>query len=1738
MIEKRNNAKEYIQRKTIDQLFDEQAEQNPDALAITFEDQEISYGSLNEEGNRIAQALVTIGVEPHHTIALMLENSLQHVAAILGVLKAGGIFVCLDPNYPTTRLKEILDDAAPDVLIAQSSCLRRHAQLHTEVQQSTYKLLVPDIQDNDVPRIALGGKSFGSNLLETRPTTRPNISLLPSDPAYIVYTSGSSGKPKGIMQSHGNFCQFIQWQSKQFNISAPQRFAQWASIAYDASYCEIFGTLCFGATLCTTRDSVRHNPWALVKWAREQRITILQLVPSFARQVIDILKSESRNNDRRPLPHLQLLLLAGEALPVDLAYTWLNEFPNPPRLFNLYGPTESVLATYYAVETVSPDQRSIPIGHAIDGREILILNEDQQPCPIGSPGEIYIRSQYLTLGYVNSPEETAKRFLQNPLHNDYPDPVYRTGDIGRLLDEEGNVEFHGRLDSLVKLHGIRVELGDIESALRRNARLKNCAVVVRTASSNRRTLIAKEREARETAKVDHQKILMAYYTAETPVSGAEVRSFLKSHLPSHMIPQQLIQLDELPLNANHKLDLNALPEPNNLRPELKEPYVAPRDSSEALLAKIWQNVLGIDSVGVHDDFFELGGDSLLAMQMLNRMKQNTNLPVSFRDLFKNQTVAKLSKSFPASQHEKREPSRAVEKVLQRRAYPLSLAQQGLWFLWQLEPDNPYYTAQGNIHLRGSLNLPALKRAWQALLQRHVILRAKFDREDGQPIQMFEETLNADLPLTDLTQLSEAERRAAMDEAAAKKVQHALDLEKDSLLQAHLFKISEDEHDIAITFHEIILDLWGWTIMVRDLGALYQGFAKGEDSPLPSPKSQFSDYVVWEHKHIHRRRLAVQQEYWRQELSGELPILNLPIDRPRPVSPSYRGAAKSVTLDAVLSRQLKELSSQGDATLFTTLLAAFSVFLHVYSGQDDLIVGAPIANRTHENSEDLVGFFLNMLPLRIRLGDDPSFIGLLGRVRQTVTRAISNAEYPFMWMVEEVKVARDTSVSPVFQVMLNMLNFPHLSQEYEALEIAFSERDAGYTKYDLALYAQEHGDQLFLQVAYLTDLFDEDTIDRMLKNLVILLNSVVKNPQSPISTLKACHDDETQTLLYDFNDTDVDFFNEACIHELFEQQAERTPDQTAFMFEGRHLTYADLNTRANQVARFLRRSGVGPETIVAICTERSFEMIVGLLGIMKAGGAYVALDPQFPLPRLYEILADTNASVLLTQHNLDRFDEFSGKTIHIDAEWTLIEKEDTGNVVCLTTPENLLNVVYTSSTTGKPKGTLITMNAVLNRLFWMWDAYPFCSKDVAVLQKSYALVASTWELFGALLKGVPTLILSQQDLLDGTQFWDKVVSHKVSSLLASPALLERVLYQTELLPGQWNTLRLATTSTEPIPPAMVARWKKAFPRVPLLNLYGATECASNVMVYDTSQMQEDAIRVPVGKPLANMQVYVLDDHLNPVPMGVTGEMCVAGACLARGYLNLPELTKKRFVSNPFSDGAGSRLYRTGDLARYRADGTLELIGRKDDQVKIRGFRVELRDVEQALIRHEVVSECAVTLDEIDLDLKRLVAYVVADETISPSALRRFLRERLPEYMVPSDFVFLDSLPLTPSGKVDRRVLPRPDCLLPDDRDDYVAPRTPTERVIAEIWQESLGVEPVGVYDNFFDLGGHSLLLMKVVYQIKKRLGRSLNPGAFVVQTLEQLAARCDELSRHEEVKPKGGAAGLFGTVKRMISRDAR
>jgi len=1663
-----NNTKvDFPTHKCIAEVFKQQALSSPEAIAAVFRNQKITYKDLNENANRLAWFLIERGIGPDALVCIFAERSINLLTSILGIFKAGGAYLPLDPLSPSARLHNVLEQSKSKFIIT------------TKAEFAALTKSLDEMDEKARPQIFL----IEECLIQALPCDDPPIRSAPNDLVYVIFTSGSTGLPKGAMVEQKGMMNHLYAKIKDLNLTASDRIVQNASQCFDISVWQFLAGLLAGGQIHIVDEDVAHDTEALLGYVESNQISVLEIVPSMLRTVLDLIKPSS--NDSPQFPALRWMILTGEALPPRYCAEWLGLYPHIP-MFNAYGPTEcSDDVTHYPIyEAPAEDVVHMPIGYPVANMQLYVVEpqgEEFKLCPVGASGELCVTGIGVGRGYINDAQRTKAAFFKDPFSENSDARLYRTGDLARYLPD-GRIEFLGRIDSQVKIRGFRIELGEIESILLRHEGVKECAVIVRNARQMQGKLVARESLAKAEPDRSERKRLLAYLTCREEISNLALRGFLQQYLPTYMIPEQFIRLDALPLNANGKVDKNSLPEPENVRPDLDQPFVAPRSELEALIASMWQDQLSVDRIGVNDSFFDLGGDSLLAIQVLNRLRQATNANIAFRNFFEAGTVAGLARIIEQTEKDASSSPLSIGAHAQSERYRLSFAQQRLWFLWKLEPDNPYYTFQGILNVKGELNLPVFRRAWQAIWKRHEILRARFGVEDGRPFQVFDDGEGFDPLFISLTHLPEAARHQAVRNRARAEAERSFDLEEGKLFRIQLFKLSETEHSALLTMHEIILDGWATCVMIRELGELYNGFIKGEESPLPDLTVKFSDFVLWEGETLQRDALKEQEDYWREKLAGELPILDLATDRPRPMSPTFLGKSHGVLLDAELSNQIHRLSRQEGTTLFVVILAAFYKMLHLYTGQDDLIIGAPLANRSHKDTEDIVGFFLNMLAFRTDLSGDPSFIDLIRRVRETVTDGITRSEFPFIWLLETVSAVRNPSIAPVFQVMLNMLSFPQVTLQYNDLEMGFRELETGYTKYDLSLYAQEQGDRVYLQLSYLTDLFDDEAADKILNNMAAFLNSAIANPAARMSRLEVLTEAEKKTILTHFNNTDRDFDDNKCIHELFELQAEKTPGQTALIFNGRRLNYSDLNARANQLANYLRRRGIGPEMGVAVCLERSFDTLIALLGIIKAGGYYVALDPDYPPLRLNKMLEDTAAPILLLHKNTDQFESYGGEKIYLD-DWAQLEKEDISNALCFSTPNDLLNIVYTSSTTGNPKGAFITMKSVLNRLFWMWEAYPFQPDDVAVLQKSTALVAATWECFGALLQGIPTLILSREDLLDPQELWSKLATERVSYLLASPALLQGVIDQAESHPSEWTTLRLATTSAETISVAMATQWNKLFPQAPLLNLYGSTECSSNVTVYNTGEISPDAARVLIGKPLANTRVYILSEQLGLVPMGGKGEMCVSGECLARGYLNLPELTAARFIPDPFSDRPGSRLYRTGDVARYCADGNIELLGRKDNQIKVRGFRVELDDVEVAILWHPMVKKCAVRVYQDQGGRNRLAAYLIADDGMSSSAIRSFLRERLPEYMIPSDFVMVDALPLTPTGKVDRRALPLPDRTRPDLDSTFVAPRTDTESLIANLWSQILGVEQVGVYDNFFDLGGHSLMATQILSRLR-------------------------------------------------------
>jgi amino acid adenylation domain-containing protein len=1121
------------------------------------------------------------------------------------------------------------------------------------------------------------------------------------------------------------------------------------------------------------------------------------------------------------------------------------------------------------------------------------------------------------------------------------------------------------------------------------------------------------------------------------------------------------------------------------------------------LCRIWEEVLQVERVGVRDNFFELGGHSLLATRVVARLRKTFKVEVALLSLFERPTVAGLAEVVEEAQRTGEGlQAPPLERVARVGALPVSYAQQRMWFLNQLEPDSPLYNIPAAVRLRGNLNLPVLEQTLSEIIRRHEILRTTFALRDGHPVQLVSEPSPLQLPITDLRSLSPSEREAEATSLAIGEAQRPFDLSIGPLLRATVLRLSDDEHILLFTLHHIISDGWSTAILIREVVALYGAYSEGTASPLPDLEIQYGDYAVWQRDWLSSGVLAQQLSYWRTQLSGAPPVLELPTDRPRPPVQSYRGATHSFALSGEVRTGLQRLSQQEGTTLFMTLLAAFKVLLMKYSGQEDIVVGTPIAGRNRAEVEGLIGFFINTLVLRTGLDGNPTFRELVGRVREVTLGAYGHQEVPFEKLVEELQPERKMSRAPLFQVVFALHNIPREALELADLQLSSVESSAGAVGFDLNFVLSESANGINCSLQYSTDLFDAATVQRMMRHFELLLQSVIRNPDQRLSMLSLASTAEREQIRK-WNDTRADYDYQQCLHQLFEAQVAATPDLLALSYEERHLTYAELNARANQLAHHLRSLSITPDTLVGICLERSVEMVVSLLAVLKAGGAYLPLDPQYPQERLAYMVSDAHCRVLITEESLRaRLPETDAHVLCLEQAQELIARESTENLshdVTGVTPSHLAYVIYTSGSTGRPKGVMIPHSAIANRLLWMIRHYEFTSSDRLLFKTPFSFDASVWEWCAPLLCGASVLIARPGGQRESAYLAQATREGGVTLLQLVPSMLGLVVEEAEF--ARCTQLRMVFSGGEGLAMSLAARCREVS-AARLVNLYGPTETAIDASSWEcvgvegvestadgaraSGAMIEAGRLESIGRSISHVEMYVLDEEMRMTAVGVTGELYIGGAGLARGYGGRAELTAERFVPDAVSGRTGRRLYRTGDMGRYVEDGRLEYLGREDEQVKVRGYRIELGEIEGVLKEHGSVRECVVVARAEGTDDKRLIAYIVTDGDVSASVsqMREHLRQRLPDYMVPGSFVQLQALPLLPNGKTDRRLLARQEPVRLTREQEYIAPSTETEAGLCRIWEEVLQVERVGVRDNFFELGGHSLLATQMVSRIRE------------------------------------------------------
>ena len=1631
------------------ECFVRQALQTPSGKALRFAGQEVSYAELNQRSNQLAHYLQTLGVGPEVLVAVCLERTPELMAALLGVWKAGGAYLPLDPTYPTERLNYMLADSRAPLLLTQQNL--------AGVWNNGGRRMV--CLDDPLSKAAIDACAMGA----------PAATVTADTLAYVIYTSGSTGAPKGVEVTHRSLLNHNLAVARLYGLQPVDRVLQFTPLSFDISVEEIFPTWLRGATLVLRTDELISTPERFLEFVAQEQITVLNLPTAYWHELTDYLDRSGSE-----LPHSVRLMIIGGEKASETAYAkWKQCVGGAVMLMNAYGATEATVTS--TVFTAVGEEAGLPIGRPIANTQVVLLTDRLEPVPPGEQGELYLGGAGLARGYRHRPELTAQRFIPNPFKGQVDSPrLYKTGDLARLRPD-GNFEFLGRVDEQVKLRGFRIEVGEIESVLAGHPGVKEAVVL-----------------AREDAP--GQKRLVGYYVERPPHSPGfnELLSYLKKKLPAYMVPAGLVRMTSLPMTPAGKVDRRALPMPGNARPVLEQEFAPAQSPLEEKLAQMLSEVLGVQPIGRHDNFFDLGGHSLAATQILSRIRETLQCDVSLGDFLAHPTVAELAaflRETGCPIHLEMRPA----LLDSARRLPLSLSQQRLWVAEQFYKGRAPHNRPVGIRLSGPLNLEALNQSLAVLAARHTALRAVFPAGSGEPLQYICEPAEVAVPMLDFSSVPQGQReRQAM--ARLEQESRRPYVGTHQVLRPVLARLGPDEHWLLLVLHELAVDGRSVRLLLRELATLYgQAAAEGIPEVVSSP-AQYEEVVA------RGAAVSVKQEqqcqYWLEQLAGVPPVLELPADHPRPAQRNGEGARMPLTVPPELVARLEEVSRRDNCSLFVTLLSGFAVLLHRYTRCSDLVIGTVAAGAMADVPEDLVFNADNLLALRCRLEGNPTFGEVIRRMNKTTTEAMAHSEVPFFEVVRRVNPRCQPGYARVFQTALVLE--PELVPESSSAPLQFQPLavDNRTSKLDLLLHLVRGAGQVSGWIEYRNNLFEPARISRLLEHWLTLLTAAAANPEQSISTLPLMASAETTRVLVEWNQTQRPFSREQTIPGLFLAQATRTPKAEALVAGEARWTYQQLETRSRQIAAYLQRFGAGPERLVGVCLERGPDLVAALLGTMLAGAAYVPLDPGYPTERLRGIVEDARAAMLITQRKFSHLvPEGQSAVVWLEELPQLdgVSSEETVNpITCTASPENLAYVIYTSGSTGRPKGVAIEQRNAVALLHWAKETYSAEELAGVLAATSIGFDLSVFEMFAPLSWG-GKIIIAENALTPSTL----PAADEITLINTVPSAIRECL-RLKSVPAKVRVINLAG---EPLPTPLVDQIYRETAVKKVYDLYGPTETTT----YSTFTLRQPGAPATIGRPLANEQVYVLDANRQPVPIGIPGELCIGGAGVARGYLHQPELTEQKFIAHPWQPGA--RLYCTGDLARWRADGYLEYLGRLDHQVKLRGFRIEPGEIEAVLKRHPLVREALVMVREDRPGDKRLVGYVGCPEAKPPlEELSRVAAARLPEFMVPSAYVVLEKFPLTPNGKVDRKALPPPELDTRTDGALIAGPRTDLEEQLLGIWREVLGRTKIGVQDNFFEYGGHSLLAARVISRIREQFEVELPLEAlFATPTVEGLAA---------------------------------
>ncbi|MEH2198295.1 amino acid adenylation domain-containing protein [Nostoc sp.] len=1657
---------DYSLNQTLVDLFEAQVAKTPDNLALVFESQSLTYQQLNQKANQLAYYLIqNHQIQPDTLIGICVERSLDMIIGVLGILKSGAAYVPIDPNYPQERIEFMLEDSGTSVLLTQSH-LKEQLPL-TKLKHQT---------------ICLDRETFNSAL-----TDNPNPQSNPDNLAYIIYTSGSTGQPKGVMIEHRAIVNLSLAWAEIFQVQHNSRWLQFGSFSFDLSIGEIATALSAGACLYLAKKETLLPSQTLVDLLADYKISHFALPPS----ALSVLPQAI-------LPDLQAIIVGGEACPAEFVTQWSRG----RCFFNCYGPTEStVIAT---IANCEPNGKKPSIGQPLSNIRIYILDAHNQPLSLGIPGELCIAGVGLARGYLNRPDLTAEKFIQVNLFGK-TERIYKTGDLAKW-NSDGNLEYLGRIDEQIKLRSFRIELGEIESLLLQHTSVKEAVVILYETDSNPR--------------------LVAYVTAaeKSRTLANQLKDYLKTRLPNYMVPSQIMVLDKLPLTPNGKLDRKVLPAPDLTASNDFEMLVTP---TEELLAILWQSLLKAKSVGRRDNFFELGGHSLLATQLVTRIRDSFGVEIPVRKIFEQSVLSEL-----ATEIDKASSGIALPPIApqpENTPKTLSFAQSRLWFLAQLEGTgtSATYNMSTALQLEGKLNIEALRASFDYLLDRHAILRTYFPALEGEAqvvVQNLEDIEVLAMPAAgcayaDLQELDSQTQAETVQRLSNNHAQEPFDLNAGPLFKAILLQLSEQKNVLLLNMHHIISDGWSMGVFKREWEQAYSAFAAGKTPQLSPLPIQYSDYAAWQRSWLQGEILESQENYWKQQLGDAPRLIDLPTDYPRPAQQSYQGGREEYRLSKELTQELKILSQKYGVSLFMTLLTAFNILLSRYSRQEDLCVGSAIANRTHSYTESLIGFFVNTLVLRSKIKPEQGFNELLQQTRQTCLDAYAHQDIPFEYLVEQLQPERSLSHNPLFQVMIVLQNTEGAGTNVSlpGLDIKWLDQSYPYAKFDLTLDLCERDEQLHCMWEYATDLFEAETIQRMAGHFEVLLGAITENPQQPISKLPLMTTAEIQQLQV-WNQTNIDYPQDQTLVTLFEQQVAQTPDNIAVVFEDCSLSYQELNQKANQLAYSLlelkKEQQLPDNPLIAICVERSLEMVIGLFGILKMGGAYVPIDPNYPQERIRFMLEDCGARVLLTHSQFK--DRLAIKEWDRQYQIICLDKDNFANQSTDNPPcqnqDDLAYVIYTSGSTGQPKGVEILHRGLSNYLHWAKNFYAVAQGQGTPVQSSLSFDATITSLFLPLICGRTTTLVREKQEIEALANIVKQNKH-LSLVKITPSHLEILNQQLDAvtMPNRVNAFVLGgeTLHTNQIIP-----WLTHAPDTRLINEYGPTEAVVGCCVYEATGKTNVVGDLLIGQPIANARIYILDNQNQPLPPGIPGELCIAGAGLARGYLNRAELTAEKFIELELF-GEKERVYKTGDLARWLRDGNLEYLGRIDNQIKLRGFRIELGEIEALLAQHPKIGQAVVILAGEDAIAQRLLAYIVPTPTDNNLEDKSLQVEQVELWQQ----VFNDSYSQQQIPTED------PTLNLAGWNDSYTGEAIP--QAAMQEWRDTTVAQILELQpQRIWEIGcGTGLLLFKIAPHCQQYLGTDLSPEA-----LNYIEQHLKQQSLQDKVSLKASAANQFDGIE--------